>query len=342
MKKKHIIKRAILIAAAILLALAATAAAILLKHSDPHITEPTRIDIPAGTGYDALVDSLDAHGCISQHTVFHLLAKARRLPDHIKPGSYRFQPGDNTLQIIQKLYSGQQTPVRVTIRKARTAEQLCRYLETKLALSGDSLLRLMQSDSVCRLYGESPETIIGLFLQNTYELYWTITPKALLDRMHKESDAFWKQRQAALDSLGMSRQQVLTLASIVDEETNCNEEKPTIASVYLNRLRIGMPLQADPTIKFALGDFGIRRILNDMLETESPYNTYRNTGLPPGPICIPTTSSIDAVLKNLKTGYLFFCAKEDFSGRHNFSCTHNEHINNAKKFHKALNDKNIR
>ena len=159
--------------------------------------------------------------------------------------------------------------------------------------------------------------------------------------MHSESEQFWASRDNRLTDLGLSRQQVLTLASIVEEETNCNEEKPDIASVYLNRYRIGMPLQADPTVKYAVGDFSIRRIKGDMLKTDSPYNTYLNPGLPPGPICIPSASSVDAVLQNKPTHYLYFCAKEDFSGRHNFASTPQEHIANARKFHKALNDRNI-
>ena len=144
-----------------------------------------------------------------------------------------------------------------------------------------------------------------------------------------------------MEDIGLTKQQVLTIASIVEEETNDNDEKPDIASVYLNRYRIGMPLQADPTVKFAIGDFSIRRIKSNMLSIDNPYNTYRYAGLPPGPICIPSTKSIDAVLKNKKTDYLFFCAKEDFSGKHNFAATNYEHTINAQRFHKALNDKNI-
>ena len=159
--------------------------------------------------------------------------------------------------------------------------------------------------------------------------------------MSTEYERFWKERDYKLPSLGLTRQQVLTIASIVEEETNCNEEKADIASVYLNRLRIGMALQADPTVKYAIGDFTIRRIKGDMLKTDSPYNTYQHAGLPPGPICIPSASSVDAVLANKSTSYLYFCAKEDFSGRHNFASTPEEHIANARKFHKSLNDKNI-
>lgn len=339
MKKKITILLLILAAAIVLLAIGGI---ILLKSQTLRISEPTRVNVPDNATYSDLVDSMGVHGCIPNRTVFNTIARFRHLPQHVKPGSYRFNPGDNIVSVLQKLYSGNQTPIRVTINKKRTLQQLCDYLGTKLEYGGDSLLFLMQSPTVCQQYGETPQTIIGMFPQNTYEIYWNITPKALLNRMLKESETFWDGRQASLKELGLSRQQVLTLASIIEEETNCNEEKPDIASVYLNRYRIGMPLQADPTVKFALEDFNIRRIKNDMLQTDSPYNTYKYAGLPPGPICIPSVASIDAVLKNKKTNYLYFCAKEDFSGRHNFSCTHEEHLSNARKFHKALNERNIK
>ena len=308
MKRKHIIP--IVIASTLVLLVAA--GFFLVREQNLPISQPVRINIPEGTDYKALVDSLDNHGCIVSHPTFHLLSRIRGLNNHVKAGSY-----------------------------LRTPEHLCQFLGTKLTFSPDSLLALLQSKEVCQRYGETPQTIIGMFLQNTYEIYWTTSPTALLARMKRESDYFWDKRQVQLQNLGLTRQQVLTIASIVEEETNAEEEKADIASVYLNRLRIGMPLQADPTIKYALGDFSIRRILNSMLTTDSPYNTYRYAGLPPGPICIPSTTSIDAVLKNKKTDYLFFCAKEDFSGRHNFAATSDEHSSNAQRFHKALNNRNI-
>ncbi len=339
MKKKTPLIVISLIAAIVLLAIIGFG---LLKSQHLRIAEPTRVNVPTGTTYPDLVDSLSAHGCIPNHAIFNTLAWVCDLPDHIHAGSYRFCPNQNILFVLHTLRNGNQTPLRITINKKRTVQQLCDYLGSKLEFSGDSLLLLMQSPDVCRQYGQTPQSIIGMFPQNTYEIYWTITPKALLDRMQNESEAFWRKRDSLLKEVGLSRQQVLTLASIVEEETNCNEEKPDIASVYLNRYRTGMPLQADPTIKFALGDFGIRRIRGNMLQVESPYNTYKYAGLPPGPICIPSTVSIDAVLKNKKTGYFFFCAKDDFSGKHNFSCTLEEHLSNARMFHNALNKRNIR
>lgn len=337
MKTKHLLT--IIIIASIVLLLGG--GLFLVREQTISISEPVRINIPPGADYNALTDSLDAHGCIPNHAAFHAIARTRGLQKHVKPGSYLLQPHTHIIRVIQKLYSGNQDPVRITINKHRTPEQLCQYFGTRLTLQPDSLLALMQSEQTCTHYGETPQTIIGLFLQNTYELYWTTTPTALLDRMKRESDYFWEKRSRQLEALGLTRQQVLTIASIVDEETNADDEKADIASVYLNRFRVGMPLQADPTVKFAIGDFTIRRIKGDMLSYPSPYNTYLNAGLPPGPICIPSVASIDAVLKNKKTDYFFFCAKEDFSGRHNFAATSAEHSANAQKFHKALNNRNI-
>lgn len=300
-----------------------------------------RIYLPTGSSYADLCDTLNANNCMPNPTAFNLFARLRKLPDHVKGGSYIISDGMTALHLVGKLNSGNQDAIRLTVGKHRTVESLCDFLGQKLEFPADSLLVLLRDPAVCIQYGETPQTIIGLFPRNTYEVYWTTSPIKLLDRMKRESDAFWQPRQSSLQALGLSRQQVLTLASIVDEETNANDEKADIASVYLNRLRIGMPLQADPTVKYAMGDFTIQRILNYMLQTDSPYNTYRVQGLPPGPICIPSVSSIDAVLKNKKTSWIYFCAKEDFSGRHNFSSSLADHQRNAAKFHKALNDRKI-
>ena len=301
-----------------------------------------RIYIPTGSSYADLCDTLRTNGCMPNTTAFNLFARLRKLPDHVKGGSYIVADGMTAFHLVGKLNSGNQDPIRLTVGKHRTIESLCEFLGQKLEFPPDSLLLLLRDPELCAQYGEIPQTIIGIFPRNTYEVYWTTSPRKFLDRMKRESDSFWQPRQNAIQSLGLSRQQVLTLASIVEEETNANDEKADIASVYLNRLRIGMPLQADPTVKYAMGDFTIRRILNYMLQTDSPYNTYRVKGLPPGPICIPSVSSIDAVLKNKKTDWIYFCAKEDFSGRHNFSSSLAEHQRNAAKFHKALNDRKIR
>lgn len=311
------------------------------QHID--IAEPVSIYVPSGSDFEALTDSLKAHDCIVDEVVFRGMAKTRKLDRHVKPGRYVVEPGMSVVRLVGKLYSGNQDAVRVTVNRHRTNEQLCRFFASKLEMEADSLLVLLNDSETTEQYGFTPETIIGMFVQNTYDIYWTTTPQKLLDRMKKEYDRFWNaKRRGECMAMGMSQQEVITLASIVDEETNKDNEKSTIASVYLNRLRKGMALQADPTVKYAVGDFGIRRILHKHLEVNSPYNTYKNIGLPPGPICMPSISSIDAVLANRKTDYLYFCAKEDFSGYHNFAATPDEHARNAQRFHQALNKKGIK
>lgn len=339
MKKKTLIISLISFGALVVLGLICV---ITLQRQSLRHDEPFRVNITTETTYTQLIDTLDAHQAIANHAAFGTIARLLRVSDHMRPGSYLIQPHSSAILVLRKIRSGNQDPVRITINKHRTLPQLCRFLGSHLMFSADSLQSLLTSDTLCAHYGLTPATILCLFPQNTYEFYWTITPRALLDRMQKESNAFWEPRQKQLTTLGLTREQVVTLASIVEEETNCNDEKPLIASVYLNRYRIGMPLQADPTVKYAVGDFNIRRIRGAMLNIENPYNTYKYQGLPPGPICIPSISSIDAVLKNQKTDYLYFCAKEDFSGQHNFSATISQHQANAQKFHKALNANNIK
>ena len=191
--------------------------------------------------------------------------------------------------------------------------------------------------------GYTKETLPSLFLPNTYEVYWDIKPERLMIRFMEERRKFWNnERLAKAEKLGLTKEEVATLASIVDEETNNNEEKPIVAGLYLNRLKRGIPLQADPTVKYALGDPTRRRILNKDLEVESPYNTYKNTGLPPGPIRIATTQALESVLNYKKHDYLYMCAKEDFSGTHNFAKTLGEHNANARRYQQALNARNIK
>lgn len=307
------------------------------------VTEPTEIFIPSGSNYEELTDTLLAHNIIESELAFHNVARSRNLPEQVKGGRYVVQPGTSIFRLVNKLRSGNQDAVRLTLGKYRTQEQLCGYLSERLEMQKDSMLALLRSDSViadCRL---TRETMLCLFVPNTYEVYWNTSPEKLLQKMRKEYDRFWTPvRRGQCNTLGLSQTEVMTLASIVEEETNQDDERATVASVYLNRLRLGMPLQADPTVKYAVGDFTLRRILNKHLAVESPYNTYRYKGLPPGPICTPSIKSIDAVLSNKKTDYLYFCAKEDFSGHHNFARTPTEHMQNAHRFHQALNQRGIK
>lgn len=304
--------------------------------------ETVMLFIPTGSDYEAVKDSLNAHNCIGNALMFNTMARIRKYTNHVKGGCYKLKPHLPYWLALNKLYYGNQDAIKVTINKHRTKKQLCDYLGGKLEMNSSDMLKLLDNDSICALYDRTPQTIIGLFVQNTYDIYWNSTPQKLLDRMNKESKRFWNsERTSKRKALKLSESEVITLASIVEEETNKNDEKPTIASVYLNRLRKGMLLQADPTLKYAVGDFTIRRLLNKHMESDSPYNTYKHTGLPPGPICIPGPASIDAVLANIKTDYLYFCAKADFSGYHAFASTLAEHNANAAAFHAEMNRRKI-
>lgn len=342
-KKKNTKKLTIIVAAAaVLLFVAAVVSLALLRGQKTSNSESVTIFLPTGSTYEAAVDSLNAHGCIGNQALFNSMARLRHYRDNVKGGCYIIGAHDNVWKTLTKLYYGNQDPIRLTINKYRTKEQLCQYLDKKLELDADTLLALMADEEVCATYGHTPLTIIGMFKQNTYDVYWNLTPTKLLDRMKKESDRFWNSsRLAKCKTLNLSPTEVITLASIVEEETNKNDEKELIASVYLNRLRKGMLLQADPTLKYAAGDFTLRRILNKHTESDSPYNTYRFRGLPPGPICIPGPASIDAVLANRQTDFLYFCAKADFSGYHAFATTLQQHNSNAAAFHNELNKRKI-
>ena len=239
--------------------------------------------------------------------------------------------------------SNQQTPVMVTIPATRTLSQLFSSVGKQLMFDSASISKIVTNAVYYKTLERTYATLPCIFIPNTYEIYWNISPERFMIRMLKEHDLFWnKNRRAKAKAIGLTIEEVATLASIVDEETNNNEEKPIVAGLYINRLKRGMPLQADPTIKFALGDFGRKRILSKDLEIEHPYNTYKHKGLPPGPIRIPSIQGIESVLNHAKHNYIYMCAKEDFSGTHNFATTLSEHNANARRYQQALNKLKIK
>jgi len=222
-------------------------------------------------------------------------------------------------------------------------EQMAARLSTKIMIDSTEIIRALTSNETCEKLGYDTCTIACAFVPNTYEVYWDISVDKLLLRMVTEHEKFWNtERKQKAHTIGLEPNEVSTLASIIDEETANNDEKPMIAGMYLNRLKSGMPLQADPTVKFALKDFALKRIYHNHLEVESPYNTYKHTGLPPGPIKVASIKGIDAVLNRVNHHYLYMCAKEDFSGTHNFAVTYQEHLKNAARYTKALNERNIK
>ena len=263
--------------------------------------------------------------------------------NHIRTGRYAIEPEDGALTIFRRLKNGQQSPIRLTIPEARTITKLAAFLGQKLMIDSSTIVHALTSEEQCYRLGYDTCTIIAMFVPNTYEVYWDISVDNFLKRIQREHDNFWKgDREQKATQINLSPNEVATLASIIDEETANNAEKPMIAGMYLNRLSHQMPLQADPTIKFALKQFELKRIYQKLLLIDSPYNTYRNTGLPPGPIKIASIKGIDAVLNHIEHQYIYMCAKEDFSGTHNFAVTYREHLQNAARYSKALNERGIK
>jgi UPF0755 protein len=261
---------------------------------------------------------------------------------YVRTGRYVIEPNTDILTLYRKLRNGQQDPILLTIPTSRTLEKLAGTLEKKLMLDSLTLVNAFTDEEFCQQLGYSTATLPALFIPNTYEVYWDISLNGLMNRMQKENKVFWNdEREQKAKKLNMTHEEICTLASIVDEETANDAEKPIIAGLYLNRLHQGMLLQADPTVKFAVGDFSLRRILGKHLQTESPYNTYLNIGLPPGPIRIASIIGLDAVLNHKEHNYLYMCAKADFSGTHEYAATFSEHKKNARKYIRALNARNI-
>lgn len=274
---------------------------------------------------------------------FKLLAHHNNLDRQKRTGRYAINDGDNMHTLYRRIVSNQQTPVKVTVPAVRTVSQLVAAVSKQIMIDSLDLAAFAQSSGFYARVGYTKETLPTMFLPNTYEFYWDVSPERFMIRMMNERRNFWNEsRRAKAEAIGLTIEQVMTLASIVDEETNNNTEKPIVAGLYINRLKRGMLLQADPTVKFAIGDFTRQRILAADLEIESPYNTYKHKGLPPGPIRIASLQGIESVLNHAKHNYLYMCAKEDFSGTHNFATTLAQHNANARRYQQALNKLKIK
>ena len=298
--------------------------------------------IPTGSDFNTVVDSVKKNNLVINIESFIKASNTLGYTNKVKPGCYKIKPSMSNRSIIRMLISAMQSPVKVTFNNVRTFEQLAGKISNQLESDSLSIIRLFREVESAEYYGFNDKTFISMFIPNTYEFYWNTDAKSFFDRMKREYEKFWnKERDEKAKVLGLKRDEISTMASIIEEETNKHDERSRIAGVYINRLKKHMPLQADPTIKFALGDFSIKRILTKQLEVKSPYNTYKNIGLPPGPICCPSTSSIDATLNFENHQYLYFCAKEDFSGYHVFAKTLAEHNRNADAYRKALNRERI-
>lgn len=290
-----------------------------------------------------ILDKLTSVADFKSTTGFLPLMKHYKYDSRVKPGNYAIRPGDSMRDICLRLLSGNQTPVKLVVPSVRTLDRLAGAVAKQLMTDSASIARLLTDPHLIDSLGYTTETFPTLFIPNTYEVYWTMTPEQFVNRMEKEHSRFWNtDRLAKAKAQGLTPEQVCTLASIVDEETNKNDEKPLVAGLYLNRLHRGILLQADPTVKFAHGKFDLRRILLTHLTIDSPYNTYKYAGLPPGPIRIPSIAGIESVLNPAKHNYIYMCAKEDFSGYHNFATTLSQHNANARRYQQALNSRGIK
>lgn len=307
------------------------------------IEKPTFIYIDTDDNIDSVCYKLEHQLLASRITGFRMLASYTHYAENIHTGAYRFAPEERTWHIFRRLQAGNQSPVRLTVPSVRTIGMLCKAVSRQIMADSADIASLLADSTYRASLGYTAYTLPALFIPNTYEVYWNIGAKEFVSRMQKEHKRFWnEQRTAQAKAIGLTPDEVSTLASIVEEETANQAEKPVIAGLYINRLHRGMLLQADPTVKFGLQAFGLRRILNKHLEYDSPYNTYKYTGLPPGPIRIPSIQGLESVLHYTHHDYLYMCAKEDFSGTHNFARTLQQHLANARRYQQALNRRNIR
>ncbi len=296
----------------------------------------TYLFIHSNSNFNDVVNSLKEKDILININSFKWLAKKRNYTK-IYPGKYLIKANMNNNELISLLRSGKQEPVRLIFNNIRTKQQLVSKIAKQIEADSLSLIKLLNDSEYLHKFNLNPENSIVLFIPNTYEFYWNTSARQFVERMYREYNNFWtKERREKAKKMNLTPVKVSILASIVLQETRKTDEMSRIAGVYINRLNKNMLLQADPSVIFAIGDFTINRVLKQHLTVDSPYNTYKYTGLPPGPICLPTQTCIDRVLNYEKHKFLYFCAKEDFSGYHNFANTLHQHLINARKYQKEL------
>jgi len=307
-------------------------------------TETEYLYIPTGSNFESVIDSLTINGILKNERTFVWTSKIKKYDILVKSGKYKITNGESNWQLINKLRSGNQEPVKVIVPSTRTIDKLCEATAKYFEFSEVELSTAIHDTELQNKYGVNDYNVGCLFIPNTYEFYWNTTPEQFIEKMVQEYNNFWTEnRKEKAKQIGLSPIEVSVLASIVQsEQMKHNDEKPIIAGLYLNRLKKRMMLESDPTLIFALGDFSVTRVYDYHKKIQSPYNTYLNLGLPPGPILIPDISSIDAVLNPKEHNYIFMCAKDDLSGYHYFSTNYSQHLIYAKMYHNALNKLNIK
>lgn len=307
------------------------------------ITETAYIHIDRDDNIDSVYQKIIIAGSPKQMHGFKSQVVRKGYADNIKTGCYAIKPTDNMRYLYRRLSMGYQTPVKLTIGSVRTLDRMARNVGRQLMIDSIEVAELLNDTAFISKLGYTQATLPALFIPNTYEVYWNMSAEDFMNRMKKEHKAYWNEKRLKqAEAIGLTPTEVATLASIVEEETAINAEKPMVAGLYINRLKRGMLLQADPTVKFSLQEFGLKRILYKHLEVDSPYNTYKYAGLPPGPIRVPSYQGLESVLNYAKHNYLYMCAKEDFSGTHNFAVTSAQHAANARRYQQALNRRGIR
>jgi len=298
--------------------------------------------VPTGSEYESVLYDLDTSGWLKNTESFDWVAQKKEYPSFIKPGRYELSRGMSNDSLINLLRSGKQAEVDLVFNTMRTLEYLAEVISGQIEADSLSLITVFRDTSRMENLGFTPESWFGIFLPNTYRFFWNTDANQFIGRMKSEFDSFWSgKRDSRRESLGMTRNEVMALAAIVQGETFKVDEMPRVAGVYMNRLKRGMKLQADPTVIYALNQPDLRRVLRKHLKVDSPYNTYKYAGLPPGPIRIPSVQAVDACLNFESHKYLYFCAKEDFSGYHSFASGYTAHLRNARRYQRALNQRNI-
>lgn len=309
----------------------------------PNITGSEKyIYVKTNASYDDFLSDLANKDVLKNIGSFKEAAGKMNLPKNLKPGRYAIKEGMNNRTLINKLKSGNQDAVKLKFQNLRKKENFAAYLAKHMEADSLAFIKVLDSAALLEKNGFNTDNIYTMFIPNTYEMYWNISPIEFFDKMKKQYDKFWtEERKRKATALNLTPIKATILASIVDSEALYDKEMPTIAGLYLNRLNRGILLQADPTVIFANDDFTVKRVTNKLLAVDSKYNTYKYAGLPPGPITMPSINAIDAVLNREVNNYIYMCAKEDFSGYHNFAENVAQHEINAKKYREALNKRNI-
>jgi len=293
--------------------------------------------IPRGATFRAVQDTLYKYDIVQDMVSFSFLAKLMNYTNAVKPGLYTIQPDMTNLTAVRLLRAGNQVPSKLTYSHARLVEELYEPVTRYLEIDSTAFKTALEEYILSNTDGFTRESIISMFIPNTYQVYYTISAENLVIKINREYYNYWNEDNLKkATEIGLTPLEVSTLASIVQAEARISEESKIIAGLYLNRLKQGIPLQADPTLVFAVGDFTLKRVLNEHKEVDSPYNTYKNKGLPPGPINMPTIHSLNAVLNYAHHDFIFMCAKEDFSGYHNFTASLREHNENARRYQRQL------